>query len=117
MTNSRDEKFDGIHFISEGKKLKITLFNFVKNEPLAIDTNIFYIVIFKLNENSDHFIFDDHYELKLVDPEAYVENFVGSGLSGCLVKKSNRAADWLSEYIEFMLKINYKKWSSKIIIQ
>ena len=104
MTNSRVEKFDGIHFISEGKKLRIMLFNLVKNEPLPIETDTYYIILFKLNENSEYLILDDYFELKLVDPESYVENFVGSGLVGCLVKKSNKAADWLSDYIEFMLK-------------
>jgi hypothetical protein len=43
-------------------------------------------------------VFDESFEAILADPEVYIENLKGSGLFGCIVRKTPRAEVWFQKH-------------------
>jgi hypothetical protein len=43
--------------------------------------------------------FNDSFEAILGDPQNYVKNLTGTGLYGCVVRKTTKSGKWFEEYL------------------
>jgi hypothetical protein len=68
----------------------------------------YHMAFFREDENGVP-SFDDAFEAILSDPLVYIKNLVGSGLSGCIVKKTEQSENWWTEYLDFITNGTFKK--------
>lgn len=101
------QNFDGIYFLpgDEDDTLVISYFDFkgeyANGRPIESSSmgDKFHFAFFKSDEN-DQPIFDESFEAILGDPSKYVNNLVGAGVYGCVVRKTNKSDKWFSEYLD-----------------
>ena len=111
-------KFDGFYFVPDyddfEENYKLAFFNFkeewTKAEPIEESEMGFkyHMAFFKENEEGVP-EFEDAFEAVLVDPLVYIKNLVGSGISGCIVKKTEQSDNWWTEYLDFITNGTFKK--------
>lgn len=111
-------KFDGFYFVPDyddfEENYKLAFFNFkeewTKAEPIEESEMGFkyHMAFFKENEEGVP-EFEDAFEAILVDPLVYIKNLVGSGISGCIVKKTEQSDNWWTEYLDFITNGTFKK--------
>ena len=125
-TLSGDEmsKFDGFYFVPdyddyEGN-YKLAFFNFKEEWTMAKPiekSNMgykYHMAFFKEDEDGMP-QFDDAFEAILADPIVYIKNLVGSGLSGCIVKKTETSENWWIEYLDFITNGKFKQKVSEAL--
>lgn len=111
-------KFDGFYFVPDyddfEENYKLAFFNFkeewTKAEPIE-ESEMglkYHMAFFKENEEGVP-EFEDAFEAILVDPLVYIKNLVGSGISGCIVKKTEQSDNWWTEYLDFITNGTFKK--------
>jgi hypothetical protein len=110
--------FDGFYFVPDyddfDENYKLAFFNFkeewTKAEPVDKSEMGFtyHMAFFKENEEGLP-EFEDAFEAILVDPLVYIKNLVGSGVSGCIVKKTEQSDNWWTEYLDFITNGTFKK--------
>jgi len=105
------KRYDGFYFApiededSEQEDLKLTFFELLDddllNEPIEKHSlgNTFLMIFFKTDDEGMPFL-DEITEAILSDPEVYIQNIVGTGLFGCIVRKTPRALKFVDEYIK-----------------
>lgn len=105
------KKYDGFYFApiededSEQEDLKLTFFELLDDDLLNEPTekhslgNMFLMIFFKTDDEGMPFL-DEITEAILSDPEVYIQNIVGTGLFGCIVRKTPRAMKFVEEYIK-----------------
>lgn len=99
------KNYDGLYFIPVENGIEIAYFTLVApfaNGRAKESTDIgdkFYLAFFKPNEKGE-VVFDEHFEAILGDPTGYVNNLMGSNLSGCIVRKTTRSGKWFREYLK-----------------
>jgi hypothetical protein len=110
------KKYDGFYFApiededSEQEDLKLTFFELLDDDLLNEPTekydlgNKFLMIFFKTDDEGMPFL-DETTEAILSDPEVYIQNIVGTGLFGCIVRKTPRALKFVEEYIKSSNKI------------
>jgi hypothetical protein len=110
------KKYDGFYFApiededSEQEDLKLTFFELLDDDLLNEPTekhslgNMFLMIFFKTDDEGMPFL-DEITEAILSDPEVYIQNIVGTGLFGCIVRKTPRALKFVDEYIKSSNKI------------
>jgi hypothetical protein len=111
-------KFDGFYFVPDyddyDGNYKLAFFNFKEEWTAAkpVDTSemgyTYHMAFFKEDEEGMP-QFDDAFEAILSDPIVYIKNLVGSGLSGCIVKKTEHSENWWTEYLDFITNGTFKK--------
>lgn len=119
-TLSGDEmsRFDGFYFVPDYEDFegnyKLAFFNFKEEWTLAepIEKSQlgykYHMAFFKEDENGMP-QFDDAFEAILGDPIVYIKNLVGSGLSGCIVRKTETSENWWVEYLDFVTGNKFKQ--------
>ena len=117
-------KFDGFYFVPDyddyDGNYKLAFFNFKEEWTMAkpIEKSIlgfkYHMAFFKEDENGMP-QFDDAFEAILGDPIVYIKNLVGSGLSGCIVKKTEKSENWWVEYLDFITNGTFKKKVSEAL--
>ena len=101
-TISGDEmsKFDGFYFVPDyddyDENYKLAFFNFKEEWTMAkpiekSEMGYKYHMAFFREDEEGMPQFDDAFEAILSDPIVYIKNLVGSGLSGCIVKKTEHS--------------------------
>lgn len=111
-------KFDGFYFVPdyddyEGN-YKLAFFHFKEEWTMAspVETSEmgykYHMAFFKEDEEGMP-QFDDAFEAILSDPLVYIKNLVGTGLSGCIVKKTEKSENWWTEYLDFITKGKFKE--------
>ena len=105
------ENYDGFYFISteteDESSYKLAFFTFKDEMANAkpIETtemgDKFHIAFFKPDEN-DLPMFDDSFEAILTDPIVYINNLVGSGVSGCILRKTDKSEVWFQDYLNYI---------------
>jgi hypothetical protein len=125
-TISGDEmsKFDGFYFVPDyddyDGNYKLAFFNFKEEWTMAKPiekSNLgykYHMAFFKEDENGLP-EFDDAFEAILADPIVYIKNLVGSGLSGCIVKKTETSENWWVEYLDFITNGKFKQKVSEAL--
>jgi hypothetical protein len=108
---TEDEKasseYDGIYFLpgeDEGE-LVLSYFDFNKEMADGIpieNTNFGYMYHIAFFKGGDRGIpvFDESFEAILGDPATYIKNLTGSGIYGCVVKKTEKSGKWFEEYLK-----------------
>ena len=101
-------EYDGIYFVpgDEDDEFKVTCWQFdanskyysTKPERLNEMGYTYHIAFFKTNDEGNP-EFDEDYEVILGDPQAYVNGLADTGLFGCIVKKTEKSAEWFHNYL------------------
>ena len=47
-------------------------------------------------------IFEDSFEAILADPIVYINNMIGTGMSGCILRKTEKSDEWWSDYLDYV---------------
>ena len=43
---------------------------------------------------------DDPFEAILYDPDTYIDNFLGTGVYGCILRKTDKSGKWVEDYLK-----------------
>ena len=118
VSGNEMSKFDGFYFVPDYDDFegnyKLAFFNFKEEWTGAkpVDKSemgyTYHMAFFKEDEEGMP-QFDDAFEAILSDPLVYIKNLVGSGLSGCIVKKTEQSENWWTEYLDFITNGTFKK--------
>ena len=118
LTGDEMSRFDGFYFVPDyddyDGNYKLAFFNFKEEWTMAEPVEksqmgyTYHMAFFREDENGMP-QFDDAFEAILADPMIYVKNLVGSGLSGCIVKKTETSDNWWTEYLDFITNGAFKK--------
>jgi hypothetical protein len=100
-------EYDGIYFLPGDEEDEIVLSFFDFNKDMAGGTPIentsfgykYHIAFFKKDEDGIP-LFDEAFEAILGDPATYIKNLNGSGIYGCVVKKTEKSGKWFDDYLE-----------------
>jgi hypothetical protein len=46
--------------------------------------------------------FEDSFEAILADPIVYINNMIGTGMSGCILRKTEKSDEWWTEYLDYV---------------
>lgn len=105
------ENYDGFYFIptetEEESSYKLAFFTFkdemANAKPIESSEmgDKFHIAFFKPGEN-DLPVFDDSFEAILTDPIVYINNLIGTGMSGCILRKTEKSEVWFQEYLNYI---------------
>jgi len=100
-----DSSYDGVYFhpTMDDGGLEMAFFkaNTDLGEPVEGSAvgDIFHFAFFKFDEGGRP-VFDETFEAVLGDPMKYLTGLVGSGLFGCLLRKTEKSHVWLQEYLK-----------------
>lgn len=102
-------EYDGFYFLpgDDDNELKITYFEFtggLLEHSKKVDSqskigDIWHIAFFRKNEEGDP-VFDESFEAIFADPEVYVKNLTGTGLYGCVLRKTDNSVKWFNDYLD-----------------
>lgn len=113
------ENYDGFYFIpsvddDDEDTYKLAFFN-LKEEAangVPVDSsemgNMYHMCFFKTTEEGAP-VFDDAFEAILADPIVYVNNLTGSGLGGCILKKTDKSEKWWVDYLDYITGGEFKQ--------
>jgi len=99
--------YDGFYFLPDkNNNLDLSFFEFDGELAggIKIDSHnklgdIWQIAFYKQN-NLGIPVFDDSFEAVIGNPEEYIMGLIGSGLYGCIVRKTDKSIQWFKNYIE-----------------
>jgi hypothetical protein len=101
------EEYDGFYFLpgEDEDGINIAYFKFKEGqfEADAVETSPlgdkYHIAFFKRDANGDP-MFDDEFEAIFADPSVYIQGLVGAKLYGCVLRKTEKSAEWWKEYLD-----------------
>lgn len=110
--------YDGFYFIpsyddEDEESYKLAFFNLKDDcaNGVPVESNsmgsMYHMCFFKTADSGAP-IFDDAFEAILADPIVYVNNLVGSGLGGCILKKTDKSESWWIEYLDYITGKEFK---------
>ena len=109
----KPSEYDGIYFLpgESDEELVISCWEFKANteysgaKPIEGNQmgNMYHIAFFRKDDGGNP-VFDEHFEAILGDPETYLKNLTGSGLFGCIIKKTEASGKWFEEYLKRAMK-------------
>lgn len=96
--------YDGFYFlpVDEGS-ISVSYFKLLEANSIGkpIETTSigdkYYVAFFKRVGDSP--VFDDSFEAIFADPEVYVQNFLGTDIAGCILRKTEKSANWWNQYL------------------
>lgn len=112
-----EEKYDGFYFFPDFddyySNLRLAFFSF-KDEmkgakPIESSEmgDKFHLAFFKPDEE-DIPQFEDSFEAILADPIVYINNMVGTGMSGCVLRKTEKSDEWFVDYLNLVTSGEFK---------
>lgn len=100
-------EYDGFYFLpgDEDGDLNLKYFNFT--DDLANGKKIggngfadtWMIAFFRKDENGSP-VYDEHFEAIFYDPKTYIAQLAGSGLYGCMLRKTDKSVKWFNDYLK-----------------
>jgi len=119
----KPSEYDGLWFLPNdedeyGESLKLAYFTF--NDEFANGVpedgtdfgDMWHIAFFKKSDDGNP-EFDDAFEAIFQDPSVYIKGLSGSGLYGCVVRKTNTSGKWFEDYLTKVIgSVMIKKLSS-----
>ena len=116
--DANEEKYDGFYFVPDysdyGGNMKLTFFSF-KDEmkdakPIEASEmgNKFHLAFFTSDEEGAP-TFEDSFEAILADPIVYIENMIGTGRSGCILRKTEKSDGWWTDYLDYVTGGEFKQ--------
>ena len=104
----KPKEYDGFYFVPHGETgedLEFKFFKFNDNEMATAEPvgttaigDTYHIAFFKQDEKGFP-KFDDSYEAVFADPQIYVQGLAGSGLYGCVLRKTEKSGQWFQDYL------------------
>jgi hypothetical protein len=100
-------EYDGFYFLpgEDEDQMKITFFEFDGKaaDSKKVNSNntlgdLWHIAFFTQNDMGMP-VFDDSFEAIFTNPEIYIKNLCGSGLYGCVLRKTDKSAKWFEDYL------------------
>ena len=100
-------EYDGFYFLpgDDEDQMKLSFFEFDGKlaDSKKVDSNnaigdIWHIAFFTQNDEGMP-VFDDSFEAILGNPEVYIKNLCGSGLYGCVLRKTDKSVKWFNDYL------------------
>lgn len=111
------EKYDGFYFVPTyddfEESYQLAFFNFKEEmanaEPVETSNvgDKFHLAFFTQDEHGAP-VFDDSFEAILSDPIVYINNLVGTGLSGCICRKTDKSDSWFTDYLNYVTGGEFK---------
>ena len=111
------ETYDGFYFVPTyedfEESYQLAFFNFkdemANSKPVEISDvgDKFHLAFFKQADDGSP-VFDDSFEAILADPIVYVNNLVGTGLSGCICRKTDKSELWFEDYLNYVTGGDFK---------
>ena len=111
VTDKNPEKYDGFYFIPDYEdyegNMKLAFFSFkdemkdakpIETSPMG---DKFHLAFFSSDEEGAP-TFQDSFEAILADPIVYIENMVGTGMSGCILRKTEKSDEWWTDYLDYV---------------
>jgi hypothetical protein len=110
MTQDITENYDGFYFLPGNKDCDfiINFFTFDEDDgDLAnskkVESNnsigdIWHIALFTQGEKGEP-VFNDSFEAIFSDPEIYAKNLCGTGIYGCVLRKTDKSIKWFNDYL------------------
>ena len=106
-----EDKYDGFYFVPDYNdfqdNMKLAFFSF-KDEmkdakPIESSEmgDKFHLAFFTSDEEGAP-IFEDSFEAILADPIVYINNMIGTGMSGCILRKTEKSDEWWSDYLDYV---------------
>ncbi len=105
-----DLTYDGFYFsfidFEEGEERKdpLSFFKIASDKTLSNEPSVkhsvgdtFLMAFLKFDDNAIP-VFEETVEAILADPVVYAQNLIGSGLFGCIVRKTPRGKAWFDEH-------------------
>ena len=107
MSEKKSSEFDGIYFLpgEEDNELVLSFFDFKKDmaggKPIKLSEigHMYHIAFFKRDENNRP-VFDDTFEAILADPATWITSLAGTGVYGCVIRKTDKSDAWFEEYLK-----------------
>ena len=118
VSNNEMEKFDGFYFIPDTEDFdnnyKMIFFKmreeYANAKPIeSSDMGLKYHLCFFRTDDNGAPIFEDAFEAILVDPISYIKNLTGSGIAGCILKKTDKSDNWWTEYLDYITGGEFKQ--------
>jgi len=100
-------EYDGFYFLpgDEDNELCFSFFEFdgklagaKKVESHNAIGDVWHIAFFTKDEEGEP-VFDDSFEAILGNPEVYIKNLCGTGLYGCVLRKTDESVKWFNDYL------------------
>lgn len=97
--------YDGVYFhpSEDDSGLEMAFFKAETDLGSPIESteigDMFHFMFFRMDENGLP-KFDETFDAVLGDPMKYLTGLVGSGLFGCLLRKTERSHIWMKEYLD-----------------
>lgn len=100
-------EYDGFYFLpcDEDDELLFSYFSFdgdLANSKKIKSNNsigdIWHIAFFTKGEKGNP-IYNDSFEAILSDPKVYAQNLCGTGLYGCVLRKTDKSVKWFNDYL------------------
>jgi hypothetical protein len=100
-------EYDGFYFLpgDDEDEMSLSFFEFdgklagskkvASNNALG---DIWHIAFFTKSDDGTP-VFDDTFEAILANPEVYIENLCGTGLYGCVLRKTDKSVKWFEDYL------------------
>ena len=112
-----EDNFDGFYFFPDYDdfydNLRLAFFSF-KDEmkgakPIESSEmgDKFHLAFFK-PDSDDVPQFEDSFEAILADPIVYINNMIGTGMSGCVVRKTEKSDEWFVDYLNLVTSGEFK---------
>jgi hypothetical protein len=111
------EEYDGFYFVptyeDSEESYQLAFFNFkdemANSKPIEMSEmgDKFHLAFFTQADDGSP-VFNDSFEAILADPIVYVNNLVGTGLSGCICRKTVKSDVWFTEYLDYVTGGEFK---------
>lgn len=100
-------EYDGFYFLPGDEEGDLTLKYFNFTDDLADGKKIggngvadtWMIAFFRKDENGSP-VYDEHFEAIFYDPKTYIAQLAGSGLYGCMLRKTDKSVKWFNDYLK-----------------
>lgn len=109
---NKPETYDGLYFLpgEEDDEMSFAFFDMKEEsydrQPIenTLIGDKFHIAFFKQDEDGG-VVFDEHFEAIFADPMTYLQGFIGMGLYGCMVRKTESSTKWFNDYLKRSQKL------------
>lgn len=104
----KPSEYDGFHFTppeSEEKGLRFDFFTLIDDyaNGQKIDTTDHgdcWLVAYVKADDDEKIYLDDIFEFVIEDPLNYIHSLIGTGVYGCIVRKTDKSIKWFNNYVE-----------------
>lgn len=105
------QNYDGFYFLpdKEENSLLFNFFTFDEDDGDLVNSkkvesnnsigDIWHIALFTKGEKGEP-VFNDSFEAIFADPQVYAENLCGTGIYGCVLRKTDKSLEWFNDYLD-----------------